>query len=278
MVVGGEVTSHRLFVFGGGWIRYRNDAGFDTGDELFISLAGIAVELLIAIASIAFAARARSAAVRVAGFCVAGICLVHVGFYLAAGTHHGFGDGLILHRQLGDLRWLVIGAASLLSMGAAYWWARRLLREVPGLPQKRWRALAALAIAGLVAGVVHGGLAYAERRIADDKTYADIMRADAERQAMALLAAEAHRRRLAGLPMGRDEAIARQRQLTDERAKFPIRPILAVLVALAGIAGSLSRRDAAVAGPPVRFADLKIPALLTTSLIIAVAVLARPFY
>lgn len=278
IAVGGEVTGHRLFLFGGGWIRYHKDAGFDTGDQLVLALAGLAIEVALALAAIAASRRRQPGdPLRIAAVGFAGIALVHVGFYLAAGTHHGFGDGLVLHRLLGAWRTPVVLAASALAVVAAWWVARGLRGAIGGLPERRWRAAAVLGIASAAAVAVHGGLYLAERQITDDPTYADVMRAEAEREARRELASELARRRAAGEPMSSDEARRRERQLVAQRARFPIRSLLIGLVAIAAIAGAL-RRGPGAEVPAVRASDLLAPTAITAALLIAVAALARPFY
>lgn len=277
IAAGGEVTGHRLFIFGGGWIRYTKDAGFGPGDQLLLALGGIAIEVVLGIAA-AIAARrlAPGRPLRIAALGFAGICALHVGFYLSAGTHHGFGDGMVLHRQLGELRILVVVASGGLAVAAGYWLARRLILEVPGLPAG-WRGVAVLGLAAVGAGVIHGGLYLAERAVTDDPTYAEVMRAEAERDARRALAAELARRRAAGVPMLADEARRRERELVAERARFPIRPVLIALIAVAALLGALRPRPPDDR-PPIRFADLKTLAAITAALLIAVAALSRPFY
>lgn len=275
---GGEVTGHRLFLFGGGWIRYSKDTGFDTADQLVLSLGGIAVEIALAAIAVLAARRLESGRpLRIAAFGFAGICLIHVGSYLAAGTHHGFGDGLVLHRRLGELRALAVLPAAGLAIAAAYWLARRLMLEVPGLPAGRGRALAVLGVAALGAAAIHGGLYLVERQLTSDPTYAEVMRAEAERDARRALAAELARRRAAGTPMDAAEARRRERQLVAERQRFPIRPVLIALIAAAAVAGATRRRPPDDRRP-LRLADLRGPALLCAAMLAAVAALARPFY
>ena len=238
-LLGGRLVGFRLFLFGGGWVRYRWSGEYGPVASMTVSLAGIGLEIAaaaIALAVAAYLARAgRGALARVAlvGFATAD--LLHAGFYLAAGTHHGFGDGRGLHEALGDARGAIVWPTVAALLVAGFFLARHLARltaEWTGARTGRGRA-AALVAAAAIAALAHGGLTWSERALTRDATYSRIMASESERrvdQDLARLAAEAR---------GLDE-----RELAEARAElarkhrvFPLIPVLAVALALACAAG-----------------------------------------
>ncbi|MCW5809019.1 MAG: hypothetical protein KIT31_42090, partial [Deltaproteobacteria bacterium] len=117
LALGGSITNVKLFWFAGGWVRTSVEpAPFAQHATL---LGGIAVELVVGIALWIALARRTSLAARIARALGATLA-AHGFFYLAAGTFHGFGDGALLHRELGDARTPVALAAGALSCAAAF--------------------------------------------------------------------------------------------------------------------------------------------------------------
>ncbi len=60
VIAGGRVSEVELYVFGGGWISYGGAARWSVAAVIAVSLAGIAVELMIAVALAAIVARRRT--------------------------------------------------------------------------------------------------------------------------------------------------------------------------------------------------------------------------
>ncbi len=216
VAVGGQITGHRLFFFGGGFVSYRRAEAFSLGEGLLVSLGGIGVELLAGIAALLASRRATSVALRVALAAFALAVLVHAGFYLITGTHYVFGDGRALAKALGGARpgFVVVASAVLIVAGFAL--ASRLtvalgpwLRAV-----SRWGRLAWAAGAAGLAAALHGGLMQLEQLLAtEDATYGRIMR----------------------------PAVVAE-------APFPLREVLAALLCVAMLAGAY-RATANVPGP-----------------------------
>src|SRR5688572_18166469 len=92
VALGSTVDDFRLFLFGGGWVSFHRSPAYSVGESLAISVAGIALELVVGGALIAIAARLRRGSpARALAIAFGSIDIVHALYYLAAGTHHGFG-------------------------------------------------------------------------------------------------------------------------------------------------------------------------------------------
>ncbi|MBP6631588.1 MAG: hypothetical protein KBG28_23985 [Kofleriaceae bacterium] len=272
---GARVDELALFWFAGGYIHYQVGQD-DVALALAIQLAGIGVEAVVAglvVASVRGRVGALATAARVAGWA----CLVHASFYLAAGTWHGFGDGVGLFRQLGRGRVLVVAPAALLMLGAVAAGVRALAPladVVPGpRPARRWLVLAA---ALLVAGATHGALTAGELTVRADRRYAEVMRREpariVDRELAAWLAAERARGAVDAAAVAR-----RRHELARQQAVFPLAPVLVVLAALValGTAWSSSRRANAGAAPTLGRRELAWLALAATGAVAAVVVVAQ---
>jgi hypothetical protein len=179
VAVGGQITGHRLFFFGGGFVSYRRAEPFSLGESLLVSLGGIGVELLAGGLALLASRRATSVAARVALAAFALAVLVHAGFYLITGTHHVFGDGRALAKALGGARPVFVAVASGLLIGAGYALASRLTVALGPwlLASTRGSRLAWAAGAAGLATALHGGLMQLEQVLrTEDATYGRIMR------------------------------------------------------------------------------------------------------
>jgi hypothetical protein len=242
VLLGGRLLSYKLFLFGGGWVTYQWGPEQGMAADIAVSLAGIALEIAAATIALVVAWRLRErgaalARVALVGFATAD--LVHAGFYLAAGTHHGFGDGGQLHAVLGGARALVVwpAAAAVVMVGLVL--ARRLAVLAGGWVGARSRAgrAAALVAAAAAAAAAHGALTWSERGLVDDATYARIMKPASEyriERDMAELAAEARRR---GEALDEDARSAARAELERRHRGFPLVPVLAIALAIACGAG-----------------------------------------
>ncbi len=237
---GADLVSYKLFVFGGGWVTYRWPAG-PPGEavSLAVALGGIALELLAGSAALLVGVGRRGPVARVGWLAVATILLLHAGFYLAAGTHHGFGDGRAVHEALGAWRLLVVAPASIAVVAGGFWLARRLAAEVADWVAGRPAARAGqILVASVLAAAAHGALTYGERVLTSDDTYARIM----EHEDVRLVARDVGRfateiRQARGRPPTADELAAAKARFEEEHRVFPLAPILGVLLGLACIAG-----------------------------------------
>ncbi|MEO8701166.1 MAG: hypothetical protein ABI867_14040 [Kofleriaceae bacterium] len=234
---GGEITDFKLFWFAGGWIRY-DFSGPEHG-ALWVSLGGIIVEGVIGLALWLLLSRRDTLAVRLARG-VGGALVIHAGWYFATGTWHGYGDGLLVHRALGDARYPIAIAAGLATCGMAFVTARLVLGALAAsLPGTRRAKLAGLVVAALLAGGLQIGLALAEVAIRGDSTYGAIMRPERDRVIARELAAWQREQASRGTTITQAEREREQQRLTASHRELPFLPFLgaALVVAVAfGIA------------------------------------------
>lgn len=211
LALGGSIEDFSLFVFGGGWIRYSRAVPFGPAEQLTIQLGGIALELAIgALALLWIRWRRPQPLAHIAALTTATCLLIHAGFYLAAGTWHGFGDGRGLYHRLGPSRGWVAFPVGLTLVALAAGLARHLmpwLRRWTGAAGRRQLAVAMAAIA--LAAAAHAGLTLAERALRADRIYEKVMRSAPTR---------------------------------DEPKPFPLKEVLAVSVLVAFGAGGASTR------------------------------------
>lgn len=243
LAMGGTVSDVQLFWFAGGWIRFEASGG-----ELVIQLAGIAVETVIGIALWIGLRHGHSLGPRIARAIGAALVL-HASWYLATGTWHGFGDGLLLHRALGDAKWLVAIPAALVTVAAGYAAARWVLGALAAtIPGTRGRRILGTVLALAVAGGLQVGAALGEVAVRRDATYAQTMRREPERVAARELAQWAEAQRRAGAVPDEAARAQMQRQLAARHAQFPFAIVLAALTLLGVLAGALRGGDT-VASP-----------------------------
>ena len=252
---GCDLVAYRLFLFGGGWVSYDCEGPRTTGDALVVALGGVAMELVVATAALLVAWRlARGSVVRAALTGLGMVDLLHAGFYLAIGTHHGFGDGRIVHELLGDRRALLVVPRSVVVVAAGALLARRLAGEVGAWVRGGTAARAgAVVAAALAAAAFHGALAFGERALREDDVYARIMKHESERQVARDM--ERFRREAAArgrAPTAAQIAAAREAFEAQHR-RFPLRVVLAVALGLACLTGlwrGMRRAPAEAAAPP----------------------------
>ena len=242
IAVGGSVTDVQLFWFAGGWIRYAHVD--DGAGGLAVSLGGIALEALVGAALWFALARRQSLGGRI-GRGIGAALVLHATWYLATGTWHGFGDGLQIHRALGDAKTLVAIPAALLTLAAAYagarWVLGALAATVPGGTRAR---IAGTVLALLVAGGVQLGLAVGEVAVRRDATYTATMRPERDRMVSRELAQWADERARAGAAPSDEARAEMERELARRHATFPFAIVLAVLTVLAVGLGALRARPA----------------------------------
>lgn len=242
--VGAGVDEVRLFWFAGGWIHYSRDVEWTLRDALIVQLAGIAVELLVGTVAVLWARRRTDwlgAAVTGAG---AG-WMIHAGAYLAIGTWHGFGDGILLHQALGAAKAAVAIPIGVLCVAIAYLAARaltaRFAATVP-LPTRAGR-LAVVAAAIAIAGGVLAGAARAELAVRADRTYGEIMKPERDREIEQELAAWLAAQKANGATLDRAAVDAERRALDASHGRtFPFNIVLVIAIAAAAIAGAARSR------------------------------------
>lgn len=271
-----EIREVHLYYTAGGWISYERGAPWTWTSAIVVSLAGIAVELILAaVAAVGawWAARRGRAALAVAlGGAALGL-FVHGGFYLAAGVHHGVGDGTLVHRRLGDERGWVTWPAALLLVAATYAGARRLGARVRGwLPARSSvQQLVALAVALGAAAGAHAGLAATELALRPSPTYQAIMKPAREKAIDADVASWVEAEARAGREPGRAQVRARRARLDAERPRpFPFGPLLGVAIALAAAVGAARGRP--LAGPTERLPNDAVLCAVTLAVLAALSV------
>lgn len=270
--VGGEVERVRLFWFAGGFVEMSLPADASGLDRYMVFLGGVGLELLAGAAAVLGAARLRPGSVARIGLGAFGaINLVHAGFYLTAGTHHGYGDGRILHAALGAARPVAVAVASLLLCAGAFLLARRLIAQVRRrLPGSRPASLAIIAGAIAMAGATHAALAFGELALREDRTYAAIMQTESSRQVDQAVAAHARQ-----APEVDPAELARLRQrLAEQHRQFPLRALLVLGLALSLLLGAASSPQPDTRLAPLRWRDLAGPGIACSAALALVMVLS----
>ncbi len=240
LACGARIQGVEMFWFGGGWIRYVLPEP-TLPRMLAISMAGIAMELVVG-CLLWWRVRGDS----LGRLLVRGIgtaLVVHATWYLATGAFHGFGDGLLLYREIGDARIAVAIAAGLGTCLAAYAGARSVFGPLVGtLPGSLGKQIAGFAIAALLGAGLHAALTIGELRIRRDATYVKVMQPEREREIERELAAWQRNQQARGVEP--TPAAKRDQQIRIERAhpKFPFVILLAVATLVSVVAGA--RRSA----------------------------------
>lgn len=233
LAVGGEVTDVHLFALAGGWIRYR----LLGGDGLVVALGGIAVESVIGTALwLGLARRPPTLGTRIAR-AIGCALVIHAAWYLATGTWHGYGDGTLLYRELGEARWIVAVPAGLVACTMAYAGARLVIGALAAtLPRERRLAVAALVF--VIAGAVQLAGAVAEVRLRRDTTYAQTMTPERERIVARELAAWERDLAARGAQASAEARRRMEAELAAKAAVFPFIYVLGGLVIGAILVGA----------------------------------------
>jgi len=236
---GGQVTDVTLFWFAGGWVQSSYPPTHAT--VVIVMLGGIAIELVAGAALwLALSRRSRTSFGALSVRAVGATLVVHALCYLAGGTYHGFGDGIVLYRELGDgARLAVALVAGAVACGAAYAGARSIVRALLAtLPARR---VAGLALAVAIAGGVQVALAVGEVQLRRDAVYARIMKPERDRLAERELAEWLRRHHDASAA----EREAEARALAARHRDFPFAIVLGICVAAAVVAGAVRSRTPA---------------------------------
>ncbi len=240
LAAGARITQIELFWFAGGWVRYSLPSP-TTAAVLAIMMAGIAFELVV---GIALWAGIRGDTLGRRLLRGAGTTLVvHATWYLATGAFHGFGDGLVLYRQLGHARVAVAIAAGVVTCAATYLGARALtgplVRTLPGTPRQR---AVGFAIAALLAGGLHAALTIGELKLTRDPTYAKVMQPERDRRIAIELQAWERAQAERGVAPSPDAQRAERVRLQKANETFPFVLVLVLATLAAMIAGIVRTR------------------------------------
>lgn len=269
---GGEITDFRLFWFAGGWIQYHFDTPTPTA-LLVISLGGIAVQLVIGAALWLLLARGDSLARRL-GRGAGGALVIHAGWYFATGLWHGYGDGTLAYRAVGDARYPIAILVGLGTCAVAFAVARLVLGALAAsLPGSRNARIAGVIVAALLAGGIQAGLALGEVAVRGDSTYGAIMKPERERMIARELAAW---QRTQQRPITDAERAAQERAIADRHHREPpFAPLLAVLLLAAVAVGAARARPAA---DPLRWRHVAIAGAIAAGTILAVMTIDAVFH
>jgi len=179
-LLGGEIAGFKLFMFGGGWVRYVpgiGSGGLSEASVLLTDLAGLGIELLTGIGLYLVARYHRSGKV-VRGLILSAstVLVVHSLWHLVIHTYYGSGDGRVLfHVLTGAMRdiflWSVSGAAVIGAFFLSYTFSPEIRSWSIAVSGKR---TAAVVLSGAIAAALAYGLLYlGEQALATDAFYAE---------------------------------------------------------------------------------------------------------
>lgn len=245
MIAGGRVTEVHLYAFGGGWIEYGGHDHWTPAVVTGVSLAGIAVEVVAGLALAGIARRRGRDDVAGTGLLAAALGLaLHAGFYLAAGTADGFGDGAVLHHALGGARAVLVVPLGLGLAALAYLGGRRVGGELRAtLPDSsRGRHALAVAAALAAAGAIHGGLVAGELAVRPSPIYQRVMATARDRAVEDELAQWQAAAARAGRAPTPDEVAGTRRTIGARHRGVRLGPPLAIALVLAAGLGLVTAR------------------------------------
>lgn len=257
--VGADVVDHTFSLFGGATISYRYTPPLSQTAHLLIDFGGVGVQMVLAGIALIIARRTRRGSLANAsllGFAAANA--LYAGFYVSAGTFHGFGDFVRTYRWSGDARiWISLGTGAAIVVGtffAARALAARLRMWVAGSGQRDQIIVMCVAIAAAAGG--HAALTFGERAVAPDKTHKRVMRPMSVRMTERDLAryARAMAKRTGKVPNAKQLA-AQKKKLRAKHAQFPFVWLLVIALGLAAVAGTWRSRAPEASGdalPPPR--------------------------
>jgi hypothetical protein len=229
-LVGGRVSDVRLFWFAGGWIRYQLAGTPTTTALLVIAMGGVAVEAVCG-AAMWLVVRGDGLG-RLLLRAIGAVLVMHATWYFATGAWHGFGDGQLLYRELGNARYPVALLAGAITCAVGFAAARMIVGPLASVAG--WRGLV---IAALLAGGIHAGLAVGEVVLRADTTYTEVMQPERERAVDRDLARWAAYEATHG-PITPDARAAEHARLEQAHRTFPFAWLLAVCAVTAILAGA----------------------------------------
>jgi hypothetical protein len=243
LAAGARIVDVEMFWFAGGWIRYQLPQP-SLGAFLAIAMAGIALELVVGLALWRFVRGDTLGRRLVRG--VGAALVVHATWYLATGAFHGFGDGLVLYRALGDARAAVAIGAGIVTCTAAYLAAQRVLGVLTAtLPGSGRARVAGVLVAALLAGGLHAGLAAGELALRRDPTYKATMAPERDRVIAKELQAWQREQLARGAAIDEAQRRAQQLRLAAKHETFPFVWLLAFATVASVIAGAVRARKVA---------------------------------
>ncbi|MCG8420754.1 MAG: hypothetical protein MJE77_22770 [Proteobacteria bacterium] len=237
--VGSTVVGYHLYWFAGGFIEFHRAEPYTQAEEMLIFLGGIGVEVVLGAMLLVVARITRPGSIaRIGLIGSAAILLIHAGYYLTAGTFHGFGDGWVLHRALGGARLYWVAVATVLLLAGAHLLTGHFMAHVRPLVAGARRPAVMVGTAALLAALGHLALSFAEMAVSPNPTYKLTMRHHSEREverelSVYIRAIESERGQQ---PEGR-ELVEVERELRKKHATFPFARVLVFLLVLAVVSG-----------------------------------------
>lgn len=271
LAVGGSVEKVRLFWFAGGWIDYDLPRPVSLASRVFVSLGGIALELVVGLALWLALANRRSLAGRITRATGAAIA-IHAAWYLAVGTYHGFGDGAIVRFAAGDGRYAIAIVAGVAVLVLGFIAARAIIGVLAAtIPGGKRAQLAGLALAAVVAGGVQAGLALGEVRMREDRVYGTVMQPERERVTAQQLARWEREQQRRGAAIDAAARRARAAELAANNRELPFAAILGVLTGIAILLGAWRARPGDTTTlPPALVYEVAAFAVGSIALVIAI--------
>jgi hypothetical protein len=250
LAMGARIIDVQMFWFAGGWIRYQLP-GATLAVALTIAMAGIALELVVGLA-LWLAVRGDTLGRRLVRG-VGAALVVHATWYLATGAFHGFGDGLVLYRALGDARVAVAIAAGIVTCVTAYLAAQRVLGVLTATLRGSGRArVAGVLVAALLAGGLHAALAAGELELRRDPTYAATMAPERDRVIAREMQAWQREQAARGIQLDEANRRAQRARLAKQHETFPFVWLLALATVGSVVIGGVRARKVDDAPIPTR--------------------------
>ena len=259
VAVGAHVVEVKRFWFAGGWIRYVGAPS--TAAALAIAMGGIAVETVAGVGLVCVRGDTLGRRIlRGIGFAL----ILHASWYLATGAFSGFGDGVLLYRELGGARVPVAIAAALVTCAAAFLGAREAFGA---LAATQARPILGTALAIVLAGGLHAGLAIGELQLRRDRTYAETMAPERER----VIASEVAQWQAAHPAAEEPEFKAAMTRIASAHPHtFPFTVVLAIATVLAVAAGARRAKPGAGQITQRLLATWAVAAAIAIAIVIAV--------
>ena len=293
--VGAELLRYHLFWFAGGFVEFTRAEPYTLAEEMAIFLGGITLEIALGVMVFLIARRTRPGSIaRIGLFGYAAIVLVHAGYYLTAGTFHGFGDGQILYREMGDARLALVLPVTAFVLVAAHAMARHWVAHVASRLPATGPPLLTIAIAVVLAAGGHAALSFGELAIRPDLTYENTMRHESEHAVEHDLAIFIKAIEMARGEQPADHELSRRRhELRETHGDFPFSRVFIAMLAVAiltGVRRSRTLRLPATRTDPapevsddspavesddrsIQWRDVAIPGALTAASLVLIAVL-----
>ncbi|MFT3693148.1 MAG: hypothetical protein QM831_08395 [Kofleriaceae bacterium] len=269
MLVGGHVTKVHLFWFAGGWINYEFPAPPSIGQQLFISMGGIIVEVIVGLVTLAIARRGDSLGRKLAR-AMGATMIMHGTWYFANGAWSGWGDGLLLYNTTGTARFPIAIAAALVVCTIGFLTARAIIGPLRGTQ----RTFLAFVAATVLAGGILGGLYAGELRLRADPVYSVIMQSEQQREVAMDLAKWEHYEQQKG-EISAARRAAEKARLEDTHHTFPFGWVLGIAAVLSVLAGAWKSTRIETVIEPRLLTRAAILASASVALVIAIDLVTR---